>query len=167
MMIKNRILWIAVVSLASATFLLFQMAMYAAHLFFGLNLSFNLFDLCAVLLHVLGIPYLWDVIRVLVWSTLGMVFWHGMKSIFDTSRAYRHLSSIQHTDFVGKRDEENEGLPEDSMLVAHPAPVAFTIGLFKLYLAAKENSKRRIVSRDFNKHYEWAVGLFDRVSFSH
>jgi Zn-dependent protease with chaperone function len=128
---KNRTHWIAGLSLASSAFLFIQMGLYAAHVIFGLKLKFNLFDLCAVFFGIIGMPYIRTVMSVLIWCTLATAMWFAVKTVYNTGRAYRRISVCRHSNVSAVGGEQDAALPADSLLVAHHAPAAFTIGLLK------------------------------------
>lgn len=120
-------------SVLIAGVLLVQMGLYAMKVLAGWDLHFNLVDVCSALIRTYFIPELAYVLDGLVFYTLFFLVAALVRQIVLSARTYKQLRHLRHEGhctalnqaFCRSRGEEA------ILVVEHPAPVAFTMGMWK------------------------------------
>ncbi|SFM01449.1 BlaR1 peptidase M56 [Paenibacillus sp. 1_12] len=128
----NRSRFIFVSCLLIAGFILLQMGMYALHLLFGREISFNILQLCNSWLKSMGFLTMGYFLGGLVVYTFVMFFWLLSKQLFLSQRMYRKLLREQ-PDISSVQQANKLDVPEAAgiHIVSSKKPMAFTMGYLK------------------------------------
>jgi Zn-dependent protease with chaperone function len=135
----NRSRFIFVSCLLIAGMILLQMGMYALHILFGRELSFNILQLCNNWLKSLGFLPIGYFLGILVVYTFAMCIWLLGKQLLMSHLMNRRLLSTQqhHDSYEGSNGMRKlsiaRGLAAESgiHIVQCPQPMAFTMGFLK------------------------------------
>ncbi|PYI51864.1 M56 family metallopeptidase [Paenibacillus flagellatus] len=112
-----------------AAFVLAQMGAYVVHMAFGPSVGFNVFEACSGWLHALGLPALAYALDALVLYTFGRCAWEAGRQLLLARKARKRLIRLADTNLTAelRRKFDSDGR-DDIVVVADPAPLAFTIG---------------------------------------
>jgi Zn-dependent protease with chaperone function len=120
-------------SVLIAGVLLVQMGMYAMKVLAGWELHFNLVDVCSTLMRKYFIPEFAYVLDAFVFYTLFFLVFTLVRQIVLSTRTYRRLKNDRHEGHCITVNQAfcGSGKEEAILVIEHPAPVAFTMGLWK------------------------------------
>lgn len=126
---KNRSKAIFVSSFCCAAFVLFQMAMYAGHMLFDWDTQWNLFQICGYWLRSVGFYWLVYVLNALVALTFARYLWLFGQQLYAARSIRAKLEKRRNAAYTRLLNERVLSGRGNLMVVAHPQPVAFTMGL--------------------------------------
>jgi Zn-dependent protease with chaperone function len=126
---RSRVIFISCLLIAGA--ILLQMGMYALHIFWGRELSFNLLQLCNNWLKSLGFLPIGYFLGGLVIYTFAMCIWLFGKQLFISHLMYRKLMKARHEICSGEINRLGITGDQDVHIFSSSQPMAFTMGFLK------------------------------------
>ncbi|MFM1651630.1 M56 family metallopeptidase [Brevibacillus sp. B_LB10_24] len=125
---RSRLIFISCVLIAGT--ILLQMGMYALHILLGQEIAFNLIQVCQNGMHLLGLSSLGYVLDAFVFYTLLSAVWKTAEQMLATKKMYTKLQTCRHPALTDEINQKYGSNNRDFLVVSHPAPLAFTMGLF-------------------------------------
>lgn len=111
--------------------ILLQMSMYALHVVAGLDLHFNLIQICSSWVEKFGLDSLSYVLDVLVFYTISMTFWVIFRQIQLSQKACRKIGSMTDNAVTLQLNSEYHLSKKTILVIRHPEPLAFTMGFLR------------------------------------
>ncbi|MDO7906438.1 M56 family metallopeptidase [Paenibacillus sp. JX-17] len=129
---RSRLLFAAGVGISGL--ILLQMGMYTAHMLFGIDLSFNVFQICRYMLRSLGIEYVIYALDGLVLYTFGLLLIKGIRQILATRQAMARLSVMKNNMLSAKLNRRYAELGNRIIVIDYEETYAFTIGMLNPHI---------------------------------